>query len=149
MCPKSTRRSLAAGHEQTEDAMHGLYRQVRLEKQYFETLVMKNPAAIIVMGLSDSILSWNPAAEKLFGYTQAEAIGQNIDDLITTEEIRAEAVAYSRQASRGETVHAITRRKRKDGTLVDVEVFALPVTVEGTEIAAFAIYHDITEVMHF
>jgi PAS domain S-box-containing protein len=145
MCSEPTRRSPATGHEQTEDAMHRLYHQARLEKQYFETLVMKNPAAIIAVGLSENVLSWNPAAERLFGYKQAEAVGQNIDELITTEAIRAEAVAYSRQAVEGEPVHAITRRKRKDGTLVEVEVFALPVTVEGTEIAAFAIYHDITE----
>ncbi len=122
-----------------------LYQEMRREKRYFESLVLNNPAAIVVINDLGQIVSWNPAAQRLFGYTQAEAIGQNIDHLVATEATRAEAEAYSQQAIRGELVHAITQRGRKDGTTVDVELFALPVIVEGQEIGSVAIYHDITE----
>jgi signal transduction histidine kinase len=45
----------------------------------------------------------------------------------------------------GERLHVITRRNRKDGTLVDVEVLAVPVEVGGQPQAYVAIYHDITD----
>jgi PAS domain S-box-containing protein len=127
-----------------EDAR--LYQEIQREKQYFESLVLNSPAAIVVIDFDHNVVSWNPAAEKLFGYTQAEALGRNIDDLVATEAIRAEAAAYSQQTAGGDSIHAITRRSRRDGTLVDVELFAVPVIVEGEQVGALAIYHDITEI---
>jgi PAS domain S-box-containing protein len=121
-------------------------RQVQQEKQYFESLVLNNPVAIVVMDPDDHIVSWNPAAEKLFGYTQAEAVGRNIDSLVTTETMWSEAAAYTRHImEQGDLVHAITQRRRKDGSAVDVELLGVSVDVEGKRLGALAIYHDITE----
>ena len=131
--------------KEADRALQRLYQEVQSEKQYFESLVTNNPVATIIISSSNEVVSWNPAAERLFGYTPAEAIGRNIDDLITNEALRAEATAYSRQAATGHLIHVVTRRQRKDGTLVDVGVSAVPVIIEGTQIGAFAIYHDITE----
>ena len=131
--------------KEADRALQRLYQEVQSEKQYFESLVTNNPVATIIISSSNEVVSWNPAAEQLFGYTPAEAIGRNIDDLITNEALRAEATAYSHQAATGHLIHVVTRRQRKDGTLVDVGVSAVPVIVEGTQIGAFAIYHDITE----
>ena len=131
--------------KEADRALQRLYQEVQSEKQYFESLVTNNPVATIIISSSNEVVSWNPAAERLFGYTPAEAIGRNIDDLITNEALRAEATAYSHQAATGHLIHVVTRRQRKDGTLVDVDVSAVPVIVEGTQIGAFAIYHDITE----
>ncbi len=124
-----------------------LYQEAQREKRYFESLVLNSPVAIVSADLALNVVSWNPAAEKLFGYTQAEAIGRNIDDLVaTTKAIRAEAVAYSQQTATLEgVVQFITQRNRRDGTLVDVEVFAVPVFVEGERVGGLVIYHDITE----
>jgi PAS domain S-box-containing protein len=123
-----------------------LYDQIQRQKQYLESLVRNSPTAIVAIDLSDRLISWNPAAEKLFGYSQNEVIGQNIDDLIASNNtIRSEAIDYSHQASGGSLVHAITQRQRKDGTLVDVELYAVPVIMQGEKIGALAIYHDITE----
>jgi len=123
-----------------------LYQEAQREKQYFESLVLNSPVAIVVTDLDYNVISWNPAAEELFGYTQAETVGRRVDDFIsTTEAIRAEAVAYSQHAVAGDIVRAITRRSRRDGTLVDVELFAVPVIVDGERVGALAIYHDITD----
>jgi len=115
------------------------------EKQYLESLILNSPVAIIVMNLNGAITTWNPAAEKLFGYTQAEAIGGSVDDLVVTVAMRAEAVGYSKQTMDGNLVHAIAKRSRKDGTLVDVELLSVPVIVAGVRVGAVAMYHDITE----
>ncbi len=123
-----------------------LYASAQEQKQYFESIVLYNPVAIVTVDPNATVLSWNPAAERLFGYTAGEAIGCNIDDLIATSQaIHAEAVTYSRQTMAGERLHVITRRNRKDGTLVDVRVLAVPVEVGGQPQAYIAIYHDITD----
>ncbi len=122
-----------------------LFEEVQRQKQYFESLVQNSPVAIVSADFSGKVTSWNPAAEKLFGYAQAEALGRNIDELVTTEVNRAEAVTFSLQAMSGSLIHTITRRSRKDGSPVDVELLAVPVVVDGPPVGYIAIYHDITE----
>ena len=91
-------------------------------------------------------MSCNPAFEKLFGYKDEEILGALLDTIVTTDETFAEAQKYTKQILYT-TVHAISKRRRKDGALVDVEIFGVPVFVEGKKIAALAIYHDISELM--
>ncbi len=122
-----------------------LYGEIQREKRYFESLVLTNPAAVVVIDRDANVLSWNPAAESLFGYRQDEAIGRNIDDLVANEATRAEAAGFTRQAEAGDAVHAITRRSRRDGSLVDVELHAVSVSVEEEQAGTLVIYHDLTE----
>ena len=116
------------------------------EKKYYEALIINSPAAIVVINRDSLIREWNPAAEQLFGFSRSEAVGRNIDDLITNAEIRKEASSYSATTKRGESVHATTWRLRKDGSLVEVEVLGVPIYSDSHEITDFmAIYHDVTE----
>lgn len=125
-----------------------LYRETQHQKQYYESLVQNSPVAIITIDKTAVITSWNPAAEKLFGYTPHEAIGRNIDNLIATDATRAEAEGYTRQVMEQDRVHAIARRVCKDGSLVDVEMLAVPVTTGEERSGFIVIYHDITEMQH-
>jgi len=123
-----------------------LFTEVQNQKKFSEALIQSSPTAIVVMDEENHMSSWNPAAEKLFGYKQAEALGRDIDSLVATEaEVRAEAVDISRQVAKGALMHSVTQRNCKDGRRVDVEMFAGPVMLEGNRIGTFAIYHDITE----
>ncbi len=124
-----------------------LYSAAQHQKQYFEELVKNSPVAIVALDVNDNIVSCNPMFEKLFGYAEAEVVGRNLDALITTEEMRREAVAYTRQAADHQAVKAVRQRLRKDGTLVDVEVLAVPVTVGGERVGVMGLYHDITELL--
>jgi hypothetical protein len=92
-------------------------------------------------------VSCNPAFEKLFDYSEEEVIGKNLDDLITTEETRMEAVGYTEQALGSQRVKAISKRCRKDGSLVDVEVLGVPVVVDGKRVGLMALYHDISDLL--
>ncbi|HZG67168.1 MAG TPA: ATP-binding protein, partial [Herpetosiphonaceae bacterium] len=135
--------------EQKNDQLVRSQRELRRQKEYFEALVLNSPVAIAIIDLDENVVSWNPAAERLFGYTQAEAVGRNLDDLVTnTPELHAEGVKFTQQAESNNQVHAVTRRSRKDGTLVDVELLAVPVTVGGEQVGAYGMYHDITELQH-
>lgn len=117
------------------------------ENKYYEAVIHNSPAAIVVIDHDSHITEWNPAAEKLFGYTRDEAIGNNIDDLITNDAIRSEASVYSEKTKSGESIRLTTTRIRKDGTPVEVEVQGVPIYAEdGAEVTDYmAIYHDISE----
>ncbi|HXV85343.1 MAG TPA: GAF domain-containing protein [Gemmatimonadales bacterium] len=123
-----------------------LFSAARRQREYFETLVSNSPVAIVVLDAEHRIVSCNPAFEKLFGYARAEASGQDLDELISTEATRAEAVGYTR-AALDHAVHGIGRRRRKDGSVVDVEVLGVPVIVSGTRVGLMGLYHDITELL--
>ena len=123
-----------------------LYTAAQRQKQYFEDLVLNSPVAIVTLDLDHNIVSCNPGFEKLFGYSHAEVIGRKLDELITTEATRSEAVQYTREAL-DRPVRGIGRRCRKDGTLVDVEMLGVPVIVEGQCVGLMGLYHDITELL--
>jgi PAS domain S-box-containing protein len=98
------------------------------------------------MDLDEKVVSWNPAAERLFGYSQDEAVGRSIDELVAgTQKMHAEVLKYTRQLSSNNRVDTVTRRSRKDGTLVDVELLAVPVSVGEDQVGTYAMYHDISE----
>jgi PAS domain S-box-containing protein len=146
---RKTHRELQEHQQHLESLVKERTFQLEHEKQFLEALIQNSPVAIAVTGLDNSIFSWNPAAEKLYGYTEDEVINRNLDDVIASEEQQTEAVAYTRQILKGASlIHAVTQRKRKDGSLVDVEMLGVPVIVEGERAGGLAIYHDITELQH-
>src|SRR5215204_2748340 len=136
-------------HRQVEHKNDQLVRsegELRQQKEYFEALVLNSPVAIAIMDLDEKVVSWNPAAERLFGYSQDEAVGRSIDDLLAgTQKMHAEVLKYTRQVSGNRRVDTVTRRSRKDGTLVDVELLAVPVSVGEDQVGTYVMYHDISE----
>jgi hypothetical protein len=124
-----------------------LFTAAQHQKQYFEDLVKNNPVAIVTLDVDHNVVSCNPAFEQLYGYTQAEVIGRNLDELITTEATRSEAVGYTEQALEQRPVKVMSQRRRKDGRPVDVEVLGVPVIVAGKRVGLMALYHDITELL--
>ena len=122
------------------------FTQAQQQKKYFEELVQNNPVAILTVDVDKHVTSCNPAFETMYGYTEAEVLGKDIDPLITTEASRTEAESYTR-AAYDPPVHGIGQRRRKDGTIVDVEVLGVPVVIEGELVGLMALYHDITELL--
>jgi PAS domain S-box-containing protein len=102
--------------------------------------------ALFGVTIEGHIEAWNPAAERLFGYTAAEAIGQHIRILAAPADHRDQRDILAR-ACAGEAVppyHA--RRLRKDGTFVEVSVALGPVKApNGSVIAISYAMHDISE----
>ncbi len=117
-------------------------------EQRFLRLLEVSPVAVVLVTPGFVVTAWSPAAERLFGYTADEAKGRHVDDLVANDpSMRLEANRINDEGSRGGG-RRITKRIRKDGALVDVEVQAVPIH-EGDRIAAYyAIYHDITALQH-
>jgi PAS domain S-box-containing protein len=123
-----------------------LFTNADRQKQFFEAVVEASPVAIVTLDMKDDIVQLNPAFERVFGFTPAEVLGKNLDSLITTPETLAEAKGYTSMAA-NQTARGIGKRKRKDGTFIDVELFGVPVVVNGERIGVFALYHDVTELL--
>ncbi|MDX1624702.1 MAG: GAF domain-containing protein, partial [Gemmatimonadota bacterium] len=116
-------------------------------QRYFESLVLNNPVAIVNLDLEYNITSCNPAFERLFGYREEEVVGRNLDRLVATEGTMAEAHALTERSQAGKASFGIGQRRRKDGTLVDVEIASLPVVVGEERVGMMALYHDISELL--
>jgi diguanylate cyclase (GGDEF)-like protein/PAS domain S-box-containing protein len=126
--------------------LSNLFNAEQRQRQFFEALLENIPVAVEMIDTNARIQSWNPAAQVLFGYTADEAIGRNIDDLLSSEENRQEAVGYTQKSMQeGELIHSFTQRQRKDSTPVEVELLAVPLYQNGHLLGSLAIYHDISE----
>ena len=117
------------------------------QKQYQETLLNNSPVAIVTLDMERKILSCNPAFEELFGYSTQESLGVCLDQLITTKETQAEAIRNLDMVYSGESFKTISQRKRKDGSLADVEIFGVPLRVADKDVGILALYHDISELV--
>jgi PAS domain S-box-containing protein len=109
-------------------------------------IVQSSDDAIISKTLDGIILSWNPAAERLFGYATQEAVGKPMLMLIPPER-RSEEPAILTRIANGERVdHFETVRVRKDGRRIDVSVSISPIgDSHGKIVGASKIARDITE----
>ena len=116
-----------------------------IQKTYFEELFNSAPEAIVLHGNDDLIVNVNDEFTKVFGYTREEVIGKPINDILASENYLEEAVEISDKVIRGERIDIISRRKRKDGSLIDVSILGAPIIHHEKQIGDYAIYRDITE----
>jgi PAS domain S-box-containing protein len=109
-------------------------------------IVENSQDAIVSATLNGAIVSWNKAAERLFGYSAQEAIGMAVSELAPQGRSN-EAVDVLRELALGKTSHSYeTLRRRKDGVMIEVSLSVSPVKdAEGNVIGASAIARDITE----
>ncbi len=113
---------------------------------YLNTLIESSPLATIVHDTDRRVTLCNPASAVLFGYSQSEILGQILDESIADERWKQEAERLTELVLQGQPVHRPeTRRRRKDGSELVVELHGVPLIVNGEVIGAFAVYQDISE----
>ena len=109
-------------------------------------IVQSSDDAIVSKDLNGVILTWNPSAERMFGYTAAEAIGQSITMIIPEERLHEEATVLRRIRAGILVRHFETIRRRKDGREVQISLTVSPIRdANGTVIGASKIARDIGE----
>jgi PAS domain S-box-containing protein len=117
-----------------------------LTPRHFAKIVESSDDAIVSKDLNGTILSWNAAAERMFGYTAAEAIGRSIRIIIpdvrqSEEDFVLGQIRVGKAVRNYETV-----RQRKDGTLIPISLTVSPIhNDDGVVIGASKIARDITE----
>ena len=117
------------------------------QKQYYKSLVRNSPIAIVTLDLEQRIVACNPAFEILFGYRQQEVLGRDLDSLVAPAALLEETKSITAMVRKGEIVHHVTQRRRKDSSLLDVELYGVPVIVGGKQIGILGLYNDITELV--
>ncbi len=110
----------------------------------FQLLFASHPEAMVVLDLNRRIRMCNPAFENLFQHREAEILGAELDVLLASDEHQGEALQLSERAAAGEVLRANTRRRRRDGSVVEVEIICVPLRQEGKTVGCYGIYQDIT-----
>ncbi len=121
-------------------------KQAELTRALLAAIVDSSEDVIISKNLDGIITSWNNGAERTFGYTSAEAIGQNIRIIIPADR-QHEENDILRRLKNGERIeHFETVRQRKDGTLLDISVTISPMKDStGRITGASKVARDITQ----
>ena len=120
--------------------------QAALVHRRLAAVVESSDDAIITKDLNSIITSWNPAAERMFGYTVDEAIGRSIRMLIPDELQDEEDVVLAKIRAGDKVDHYETVRQRKDGTRLTISLTVSPLRDDkGDVVGASKVARDITE----
>ena len=115
------------------------------QKHYLEALVESSPIAIVTLDMEQRIQTCNRAFETIFGYASGEAIGKNLDELIVPDEKRNEAQELTAISFHEGDIQRELVRRRKDGSLIDVEVHARSIFMDKKQVGVIAQYFNISK----
>lgn len=116
-----------------------------LNGAWLASVIAASQDAIMSTSPDGVFLSWNPGAERLYGYRANEIIGRHVSILVP-EDRRGEIARIVEVVGKGKRLPPFeTVRRRKDGTLVDVELTLSPVLEGNRVVAVMALGRDITE----
>ena len=118
---------------------------MRRANQTLGALIHASPLAIAAVDVEADVTLWNPAAERLFGWTEEEVLGRPIPNIL--HELQAEFRTRFQQARwRTGVLRSGDRRRRKDGTVIDVALWTAPLRDHhGATSGNVALLADITE----
>lgn len=138
---RQTREELQRSRNDLEERVRERTRDLR----QMALVVEASDDAIITSDLAGRIVSWNAAAEKMFGYRAEEMIGQTTL-MVTPEELKAEAIELKARVRRGEAVlQHETTRLRRNGQRLEMSLSILPLREDdGRVVGTSAIIRDIT-----
>jgi PAS domain S-box-containing protein len=119
--------------------------ELQQQKQYYEALVQNSPIAIVSLTPDQKIKSCNPSFEKLFGYKEEEIIGLDLDPLVAGADHLQEAKQISKKVQAGTPVQGSGKRRTKSGDLINVDLYGVPVIIDGKQDGILGQYVDITE----
>nr|WP_294794633.1 PAS domain S-box protein [uncultured Mucilaginibacter sp.] len=115
------------------------------KEAWLAAIIESSEDAIVSKTLDGIITSWNQAAEKMFGYTSAEAVGRHISLIIPEDRIQEEYVIINKVKSRERADHFETIRRRKSGEEIPISLTVSPIKDEnGKVIGASKIARDIS-----
>ncbi len=118
---------------------------LQVQKAYLEQLFQSAPEAIAILDPRYHVTHVNTEFTRMFGYTQEEARGRMLGEIIVPPGLNAEIEFIHGALSKGQKISLESKRLRKDGTVVDVSIVGMPVKVGGGHIAVYAIFRDISE----
>lgn len=117
-----------------------------LSQNRLATIVATSDDGIVSKDLTGQVLTWNEGAQRIFGYTDEEIVGQSIQLLLPEDRLSEEAEILATVRSGKSITNLETIRKRKDGQLIDVSVTISPIRDSNGEVVAVSKFvRDITD----
>jgi|GEM_PF-762753 len=121
-------------------------REAEIVARRLAAIVESSDDAILSKDLNGTIMSWNAAAERIFGFSAEEAVGQSIHMIIPADRRSEEDLILGRIRAGGRVDHFETKRKTKDGRLIDISLTVSSIRdPAGRVIGASKIARDISE----
>jgi PAS domain S-box-containing protein len=134
--------------QQRDDALQKthdeLEKRVEERTEYLNALIENSPLAILVVNPEHKVQLCNPAFELLFQYRRDEILGECVTALLIEDDFLPEALKNFGDLRGDKPATLITRRRKKDGSLVDVELHAVALVVDGVQIGSMFIYQDVS-----
>ena len=112
---------------------------------FLEQVFEASPDALVIADREHRVLWANQTFIRVFGYAPAEILGQSVEKLVVPLDRLAESKWVNEALVKGERITLETKRRRKDGTLVEVSVACAPLQLEGQIAGFYAGYHDISD----
>jgi diguanylate cyclase (GGDEF)-like protein/PAS domain S-box-containing protein len=124
---------------------HRIAKQLSERTDFLNSLIENNPLGIVVHDRKGRVQLCNEAFANLFLYSREEIVGHLLDPLIAQPNDVLEANALTIRATSGNSLHEIVSRRRKDGKILDLDLHAVTISLDGQKDGAYAIYKDISE----
>ena len=120
-------------------------READISLRRLAAIVESSEDAIIAKDLQGRIVEWNRSAERMFGYSREEAVGRSIEMLMPPDRADDWRRILERVANGERLAHFETRRRARDGRILDVSLTVSPVRDrEGRIVGAAKIVRDVT-----
>jgi len=126
-----------------------LAKKLDINQQYLDTILYKSDTAIAVIDCDEKFVSWNHGAEKMFGYSEKEVVGQPSTFLMSGDKKYADELAYIIQETKekGSVQIVDTERKTKDGKTIPVQLKVTQMsTANGESCGRTLIMQDKTDI---
>lgn len=119
--------------------------EVKHNQQLFKLLFESSPMGIVLLDLDYNVSQLNKGFENIFGYTSDEILGKKLNDIIIPDQYQQESLDINIFTSSGRVSVFESQRKHKEGHLIPVIIYGIPVMLDGQSIGIYGIYVDITD----
>ncbi len=130
-----------------EEDLELLINQTELsdQKKLFENLFNKSPEGILLMDQDYNVLKVNSKFEEVFGYSEDELLGNNIENFIIPEAEKEDFFKYKNQVLKNNNVEVEVKRKTQTGKIKYFSLHVIKVELLTGKVGIYAVYDDITE----
>ena len=121
----------------------------RASHAYLHALIENSPTAVVVLDSKHTFQMCNAAFSGLFQFHSSDLEQWGIDTLIASPDFLEEAGEATRAVLLGKRVRLRSKRRRRDGRLIDVEIHGVPLLLDGQVEGVFGLYQEVTERTRF
>lgn len=121
--------------------------RIRKNETLFTRLFNSIPLATVMLDELGKVKQINRGFLDMFGYEQEELFDHNLNDFIVPDELRSEGIGLNNLIAASRIISVVTVRRHKQGGLVNVILYGVPVMQDNETIGVFGVYVDITERM--